>query len=75
MNTVYLFLMLLLSSQFGFTVMMIYKNFGLMYDATETTLTLIGCVMVLTFGFGRAFWMSVSWGLTFKGITGITLLI
>jgi len=46
-----------------------------MYSATETTLTLVGCGMVLVFGFGRSFWMSVSWGLTYKGILSILLLI
>jgi len=54
---------------------MIYKNFAMMYNASETIMTIVGCVMVLTFGFGRSFWISISWGLTYKGILGITLLI
>lgn len=54
--------------------MMIYKNFGLLYSSDQV-LTIIGCISVLIFGFGRSFWVTVSAAIGYKSVMSLTLLI
>jgi len=54
--------------------MMIYKNFGLMYEAKDSVLTIVGCISVLVFGFGWSFWISVASTVGFKLVMSILLL-